>query len=304
MAYTIGALAELIQADVVGDASVNITHVGTLHSAKKGGLAFLASAAYRDALKITSASVVVIEQAEQEAVSSLLPCSALVCRNVRYAMVKIIEAIHPEKIQPPSVHPKAVIHPTATIGENTSIGAGAVIGEGVIIGKNCRIDSGAIIGSEGFGFAQQDGKWFRIPHIGSVVIGDNVELGANTTIDRGILENTQIESGVIIDNLVQIAHNVVIGEPTAIAGCVGISGSTKIGKRCLIGGGAGIAGHLTIVDDVHITGTTAVHKSLLTPGVYSSGFPVEPTSTWKRGLVHYKNLDKWVRRLKMLEKNL
>ena len=168
-----------------------------------------------------------------------------------------------------------------------------VLYDKVNIGQNCLIHSNTVIGSDGFGYAQgSNGDWIKIPHVGGVIIEDQVEIGSNTSIDRGCIGDTLIKKGAIIDNLVQIAHNVVIGEYTAIAGCVAIGGSTVIGNRCLIGGATTIAGHLVITDNVHITGTSSVNKSLLNQGVYSSGFPAKDNITWKKNIIRFNLLDR------------
>ncbi len=161
-----------------------------------------------------------------------------------------------------------------------------------------------MIGSDGFGLANQNGAWLRVPQLGTVVIGDDVEVGANTTIDRGALDDTVIEDGVKLDNQIQVAHNVRIGAHTAIAGCVGIAGSASIGKRCTVGGGVGISGHLEIVDDVHLTGMTFVTKSITAPGVYSSGMPAETNRQWHRSIARYRQLDEMARQIKRLEQEL
>jgi len=208
------------------------------------------------------------------------------------------------------------------IGDNVQIKAACIIGEnvsisdhsllypnvtlytGVSIGKNTIVHSGAVLGSDGFGIAQEDGKWLKVPQLGSLVVGDNVEIGANTTIDRGAIEDTIIKDGVKLDNLIQIAHNVCISENTAIAGCVGIAGSTSIGKNCAIGGGSGILGHLKIADNVQITATSLVTKSIKNSGVYSSGTPLQENHQWHKNFVRFKQLDNMARKLSRLEKYL
>ena len=191
-----------------------------------------------------------------------------------------------------------------SIGENTLIHANAVLYHGVTVGSGCIIHSGTVIGSDGFGFAPVNGEWFKIAQLGGVVIEDGVEIGANTTIDRGALDNTVIEKGVILDNQIQVAHNVRIGQNTAIAACSAIAGSTVIGKNCIIGGASGIAGHLTIVDGVHITAMTMVIKSLTEPGVYSSGTGVQTNAKWRKSIARLRQLDKMAGRLKRLEQAL
>lgn len=201
------------------------------------------------------------------------------------------------------------------IGDNIVLGAGCFIGDyssldvgcyiwprvtlyhQVILGKRVIIHSGAVIGSDGFGMVNENGAWRKIPQLGGVTIGDDVEVGANTTIDRGTLENTVIESGVKLDNQIQIAHNVVVGAHTAIAACVGIAGSTRVGKHCMIGGATGISDHLEIADGVMMTGMTMVTQSITQPGIYSSGTGFQDNRTWRKNVARFKQLDEIVRRL-------
>jgi UDP-3-O-[3-hydroxymyristoyl] glucosamine N-acyltransferase len=190
------------------------------------------------------------------------------------------------------------------IGEGSRLVAHVTVCRGTHIGKRVLIHPGAVIGSDGFGLANEGGVWIKMPQLGGVRIGDDVEIGANTTIDRGTIEDTVIEDGVKLDNQIQLGHNVHVGEHTAIAGCVGVAGSTHIGKRCLIGGGVGIGGHLEIADDVNITGMSMVTKSLKEPGIYSSGVPVEANRVWRRNMVRLRQIDDLVRRLEELEKKL
>ena len=187
------------------------------------------------------------------------------------------------------------------IGEGSELKARAVICDQVTIGKHCIIHPGAVIGSDGFGNAKDGDKWHKVPQLGGVTLGDRVEVGANTTIDCGAIEDTVIEDGVRLDNLIQIAHNVRIGQNTAIAACSGVAGSTKIGKNCMIGGNVGINGHIEIADQVMITGMTMVTSSLLEPGLYSSGIPVAKNREWRKNAVRFKQLDEMARRLKKLE---
>ncbi|MFM8454043.1 MAG: UDP-3-O-(3-hydroxymyristoyl)glucosamine N-acyltransferase [Gammaproteobacteria bacterium] len=202
------------------------------------------------------------------------------------------------------IGPGVVISDDVEIGENSRIEARAILHRAVKIGARVFIHAGAVIGSEGFGFAVDQGAWVRIPHLGTVIIGDDCEIGANTTIDRGAIDDTVLDDAVIIDNLVQIGHNVQIGAATAIAGCVAIAGSTKIGKNCLIGGGASIAGHLDIADQVHITATSGVNRSLRQAGSYSSGFPVQPSEKWRKNAGRFQYLDQLAQRVKVLEAKL
>lgn len=199
------------------------------------------------------------------------------------------------------IGPNVVIGNRVVVGEGTEIRAGVVICDQVTIGRHCIIHPGAVIGSDGFGNAREGESWYKVPQLGGVTIGDRVEIGANTTIDCGAIDDTVIEDGVRLDNLIQVAHNVKIGKNTAIAGCTGIAGSTKIGKNCMIGGGTCINGHIDIGDQVMITGMTMVTSSLLEPGLYSSGIPVATNREWRKNAVRFKQLDEMARRLKKLE---
>ena len=251
-----------------------------------------------------------------------------------------LSAVNNINVHRNTIHESAVIHETAVISDGVTVNAGAVvnsgvlIGEGSVIGANCVIGadsivgkgtllhagvtiyhgvsigdaciihSGAVIGSDGFGFAPHQGKWEKIAQLGGVVIGDHVEIGANSAIDRGALDNTVIENGVKLDNQIQIAHNVLVGENTAIAACSAVAGSTTIGKNCVIGGASGVAGHLTITDNVHITAMTMVIKSLKEPGVFSSGTGVQPNAKWRKSIARLRQLDKMAARIKALEKTI
>ncbi|MCG8378745.1 MAG: UDP-3-O-(3-hydroxymyristoyl)glucosamine N-acyltransferase, partial [Proteobacteria bacterium] len=188
------------------------------------------------------------------------------------------------------------------IGSCCHVYPNVVLRDSIQIGDHVVLHPGVVIGSDGFGIANDDGKWVKIPQLGSVTIGDNVEIGSNSTIDRGAIEDTIIENGAKIDNLVQIGHNVHIGENTAIAGCVGISGSARIGKRCMIGGAAGIGGHLSICDDVIITGFSMVTKSVTVPGVHSSGIPLTDNLKWRKNVARFQHLDELHQRVIELEK--
>ena len=194
------------------------------------------------------------------------------------------------------------------VGRDSRIGAGGIIHPGVVICHNVTIGDrimlhpGAVLGADGFGLARDGGQWLKVPQLGDVSIGNDVEIGANTTIDRGALDSTILEDGVKLDNQIQVAHNVHIGEHTVIAGCVGISGSARIGRRCMIGGGVGVVGHLEIADDVTVTGMTMVTQSISQPGVYSSGLPAQENTTWRRNSVQLCQLDVLARRLQALEK--
>ncbi len=336
IAITLEELSRLLGVKLEGDPSCVISGIASLESAKKGDLAFLSNRQYKRFLSTTAASAVIISPEDIKQ----CPVNALISDNPRLSLAKVaklfdnqprvLAGIHPSAVigsgcsiaDSASIGPRCVIADNVQIKENVVIGAGCVIGNDVHIGHDTRLNpnvtlyhkvnighstvihSGTVIGSDGFGFANDKGNWVKMPHLGGVDIGNNVEIGANTTIDRGFLDNTTIGDGVIIDNLVQIAHNVVIGAGTAIAGCVGIAGSTTIGKNCLIGGSANIAGHINIQNGIHITATSSVSRSITEPGVYSSGFPAKPNEVWRKNVARFQFLDSMAKRLKNLENRL
>jgi UDP-3-O-[3-hydroxymyristoyl] glucosamine N-acyltransferase len=266
------------------------------------------------------------------------PVAALISTNPYATYARIAALLHPAVIAPAGVHPAASVDPSARVAASASVGAGAVIGahcvlgervqigpgsvlgEGVTVGADCRIHSrvtlehgvqlaervtvrsGAVIGADGFGFARDREGWIPVPQVGSVRIGADADIGANTTIDRGAIDDTVIGEGVKLDNQIQVAHNVQIGAHTVVAGCTGISGSTRIGARCMLGGAVGVAGHLDICDDVVVTGQTLVSSSITKPGVYSGGIPAAPARDWRRMVGRFKRLDGTVARLARLER--
>lgn len=317
-----------------GDASLVVSQVGSLTSAGAGQIAFLASSKYRQQLQATRAAAVILPP--QFAGDTELP--RIIHHNPYAYYARVVALLNPPLRRPPGIHPSAVVHSeipaSASIGERVVIGAGVslgenvtvcpgcVIGDGVsigddsllypnavvyhhcVIGQRAVIQAGAVIGSDGFGFAKDGERWVKIPQIGRVVIGDDVEIGANTSIDRGALDDTVIGNGVKLDNQIQIAHNVVIGDHAAMAGCVGIAGSTKIGRRCTVGGAGMIIGHLELADDVHVSAGTMVTKSLRKPGQYTSIFPLEEHEEWLHNAAQIKRLAKLAERVAKLEKML
>ncbi|BFM15289.1 UDP-3-O-(3-hydroxymyristoyl)glucosamine N-acyltransferase [Maricurvus nonylphenolicus] len=333
--YRLQDLASFLDADLVGDPECEISGLNTLQDATIGQLAFLANPVYQKYLATTKASAVIIHPKQADAYSG----NKLIIGNPYLAYARLTERFAPQLAQDAGVHATASVDPSAEIAANAVIGANAVvdagahigagvvvgagsyvgadsiIGEGtrlyanvsvyhgVSIGKNGIFHSGSVIGADGFGFAPSDQGWVKIHQLGGVVIGDNVEVGAGTTIDRGALDDTVIADGVILDNQVQIAHNVRLGENTAIAGCVAVAGSTHIGKNCTIGGKAGIIGHLQITDNVHVTAMSLVTKSITESGSYSSGTGVDKTEKWRKNAARFAQLDKLARRLAKLEKN-
>ncbi len=325
MSITLGDIAKAIGADVHGDSSLEIQKLATLDQAGSGDLGFLFDRSYRKFLKVTQASAIILSQENL----ADCPVSALVMSNPYLGYAKSAQLIaQQQQVTRTGIHPSACVSPTASIPESAWVGANAVIEEDVIlgdsvsvgagcviypnvrvgdhsilnanitvyqdvhIGHHCIIHAGTVIGSDGFGYAKEGDAWVKIPQLGSVQIGDHVEIGANTTIDRGALKDTVIGNGVIIDNLVQIAHNVTIGDHSAVAGCTGISGSTQIGKRCAFGGGVGLSGHMDICDDVTVTGMSMITKSIKEPGTYSSGWPAQEARLWRRRVARFNRLDK------------
>jgi UDP-3-O-[3-hydroxymyristoyl] glucosamine N-acyltransferase len=334
--FRLGELAQRLGGEVRGDPDVRIEQVGTLERATAQQISFFANKRYRTQLESTAAGAVLVppEAAEWTQVPRI------VCANPYAAFARLSVLFNPPEAVTPGIHPAAVVHPSArvaatasigplavveadaVIGEQTWLAGGACVGERVRIGAGCRIHAnvsiyhdcvigervilhcGAVIGADGFGLAMDAGRWHKIPQIGIVRIGDDVEVGANTTIDRGAVDDTVIEEGVKLDNQIQIAHNCRIGAHTAIAGCTGIAGSTRIGRYCRIGGSAMIGGHLEIADNVEIGGATAVSKSILKPGMYSAVFPFSSHRDWLKNASHIRHLDALAGRVRELERRL
>lgn len=328
MAVTLGELADHIGASLRGDPEFLVRRVATLDSAGEGDVTFLFNRRYRKWLRITQASAVILAEGD------LAECSvaALVTDNPYLGYARAAELLAPKETFVAGVHPtawvspEAVVDATASIGPHAVVEAGAHVGQQVLIGPGCvvgrevsigaftrlvanvtvchgtRIGSrsclhpGVVVGADGFGLARDQGRWIKIPQLGSVHIGDDVEIGANTTVDRGALKDTIIEDGVKLDNQIQIAHNVRVGAHSAIAGCTGIAGSTTIGKRCTIGGGVGMAGHLDIADDVTVLGGSNVTKSIPAAGTYTSVWPAEEKRSWWRKLALFNRLGRAPRR--------
>ncbi len=333
---TIGQLADITGAELRGDADSLIQGIAALDRAESGQLAFLHTQQFQRYLAQTQASVVILTP---EALVDYAG-NALVTDNPLLAYAKAVTALAEEETIATEVHPTAVIDPSAqvatsvmiganvvigpradiaedvSIGPNTVIGADSVLGSGTRlhanvslgastqIGARCIIHSGAVLGSDGFGFASDQGRWVKIPQLGTVRLGDEVEVGANTAIDRGSLGDTVLGNGVKLDNHVHIAHNVQIGEHTAIAGCVGIAGSAKIGRYCTIGGASNIVGHIELADHVHVSGVTTVIRNMLKPGHYTSVVPAMPHAAWRKNFAWVKQLDRIAGRLRAVEKTL
>jgi UDP-3-O-[3-hydroxymyristoyl] glucosamine N-acyltransferase len=333
MVWTLGALAERVGGQIHGDPERSIKGLAPLETAGPGDLSFATDRA-GSALAATGAGAVLVG----EGGATQCPVDAVEVANPHAAFARIATLFDPAPRAAAGIHPTAVVAPDARVADDAAIGphavieSGATIGAGVIIGSGCHVGAatrvgsgshlvarvtvlhgvtlgervilhpGVVVGSDGFGLAREGDRWLKVPQIGGVVIGDDVEIGANTTVDRGALEDTVIEEGAKLDNQIQVAHNVRIGAHTAIAGCVGIAGSSSIGRHCALGGGVGVAGHLTIADGVTVTGMSLVSRSIREPGVYSSGMPVEPNDQWNRHSARFRQLDDMARRLRALER--
>ena len=335
MAITLKKLAELTDSKLKGNGAIEIQGAATIQDAEAGQISFLSNPKYKKYLADTQAAALVLDPA----IAQNYAGNAVINANPYLTFAKIVSALYQSEQPTGSIHPSAIISsqsqidPGATIGANVVIEDGVKIAKGVqikpgcYIGKNTRIKedcllypnvtvyadtiigargiihSGAVIGADGFGFAPQaDNSWYKILQVGNVELGDDVEIGANTTIDRAALGSTTIANGVKLDNQIQIGHNVQIGEHTVIAAKTAVAGSTKIGKRVQIGGAVGIAGHVTIADDVIITGMSMVTKSIPKAGVYSSGIPAEENKKWRRNISRYRQLEGMAKTIKDLEK--
>jgi UDP-3-O-[3-hydroxymyristoyl] glucosamine N-acyltransferase len=334
MAVSLGELAVRFGCELRGDPQTRVERVATLANADEHSLAFLANPHYRSQLAATRAAAVVLDAASAAA----CPTQSLVCDNPYATYARVASVLHPATVAIPGVHPTAHVapgahlDPSAQVAALATVGAGAVVGARSYVGPHCHLDEGVtlaedvrlvarvtlcrgvqlaarvvvhpgvVIGSDGFGFASERGVWLKVPQLGGVRIGADVEIGANTTIDRGAIDDTVLEEGVKLDNLIQVGHNVRIGAHSALAACVGISGSTTIGKRCMIGGAVGFNGHITIADDVVITGYTMVSHSITRPGIYSGGIPLEEAGAWRRLVARFKRSGRLESRVKQLER--
>lgn len=332
--YTLAELTKDLDVTIQGDPNCLIKGVCTIQQSRKDYITFLVNPTYKKYLPATKASAVILAASD----ANDCPTNAIIARDPYYTYAKIAVYFDTRPKQKAGIHPSAVIgdncqiDPTASIGANCVIGNGSILAKHVIIGPGCcigeeveigegsRLDanvslyhkvkigkhviigSGTVIGSDGFGIAKHQGVWHKVPQLGSVIIEDDVEIGANCAIDRGAIDDTVIEKGVKLDNIIQIGHNVRLGEGTAIAGCVGIAGSAVIGKNCLIGGGAGVAGHISIADNVAITGASAITRTIHQPGIYSSGVGgVVPNAEWRKNSARVHRIDSLVQRIKTLE---
>jgi UDP-3-O-[3-hydroxymyristoyl] glucosamine N-acyltransferase len=334
--FTLDDLARRFGLQAHGDPATAVHGVCGLQPGRPGYLSFLANPKLRDELATTAASIVIVGARDAAA----LKTAGLIAPDPYLAYARIAALFDPDRTFVPGVHASAVVDLTAIFGEGCHIGVGAVIesgariGSGVLIGPGCtvsrdavigngtrlvarvwvgprvtigarcQVQPGAVLGSRGFGNVRGPNGWEEVPQLGSLVVGDDVEIGANTCIDRGAIEDTVIEHGVRLDNLIQIAHNCRIGEHTAIAACTGIAGSTRIGRRCMIGGAVGINGHIEIVDDVVVLGRAMVTGSITKRGVYGSGLPLDDAREWRKTVARVRRLGRLEARLQELERHL
>jgi UDP-3-O-[3-hydroxymyristoyl] glucosamine N-acyltransferase len=327
--FTAAELARRFALELHGDADTRVAGVATLARAGRDELAFLANPRYRSQLAESDAGIVVMGAGDAEGHAG----TALIAADPYVAFAKLAALFDTRIAATPGIHasavvdasatidPSASIGPFASIGARSTIAAGAVIGAGCAIGEDCvvgedcdigprvtlvrrirlgkrvLIHPGAVLGADGFGLAMEGGRWLKIPQLGGVVVGDDCEIGANTTIDRGALDDTVLEEDVRLDNQIQIGHNAHIGAHTAMAGCSAVAGSARIGRYCLIGGGAGVLGHLELCDRVIVTAMSLVTHSIREPGEYSSGTPLMDNRSWRKSAARFKQLDSIARRL-------
>jgi UDP-3-O-[3-hydroxymyristoyl] glucosamine N-acyltransferase len=316
-ALTLAEIATRLGGRVAGDGGVRVSQVGSLENAAAGEITFLAGPKHRTKLAGTRAAAVILSKESED----LTTLPRIVCDSPYLYFARVSQLFNPLTAQPPGVHASAVLGKDVKLGKDVSIGAGCVIGDGVAIGSGsclyprvvvyhgCTlgerviVHSGAVIGADGFGGAQDEaGRWIKIPQIGVVRIGNDVEIGANTTIDRGALDDTVIEDGVKLDNQIQIGHNCRIGAHTAMAGCTGVAGSTRIGRHCAIGAAAQILGHLEIADHVQISSCTTISHTIRKPGTYTGLYPSSDNASWARYTAWVRHLDRLADRVRSLEK--
>lgn len=332
----IDALVAQLGGELAGDGNVEVRRVAALEQAGEGDLAFLANPKYLEQLKTSRAAAFIVKPAQRDVIDDR---PRILTGDPYLYFARASQFFNPPPPLAPGVHPRATVHalvpPTvfigsgavveegASFGDGVSVGANSYIGRGVrigrgtriypnvtiyadcVLGENCIVHAGAVIGSDGFGFAREStGAWVKIPQVGRVVIGNDVEIGSNTSIDRGSIGDTVIADGVKLDNQIHIAHNVHIGQYTAIAGSSGIAGSTRVGARCMLGGQVGISGHLSIADDVVISARTMIIKSIREPGVYTGGLPQQTHAEWMKNFAHLRRLDALANKIRQLEQRL
>ncbi|MFQ5994211.1 MAG: UDP-3-O-(3-hydroxymyristoyl)glucosamine N-acyltransferase [Acidiferrobacterales bacterium] len=329
-------LARRFGGELRGNPEVEIDGVATLERAGARDIGYAEGARYYDSLSRTAAGAVILGRE----LAARFPGNAIIVDNPRLCFAKIALLMHPRAQFEPGIHATAIIEDGATVASTAWIGPGSVIEHGAsighdafvgplcyvgrgaaigdnswlmahvvigadcVVGRNCTVQPGAIVGSDGFGYVQEEMRWVKFPQLGRVKIGDDVEIGANTAIDRGALDDTVIADGVKLDNLIQVGHNVTIGEHTAVAACAGIAGSSRVGKGCAIGGGVGIVDHVEIADDVRITATSVVTGSLKKAGTYSSSLKAVPIERWRRNVVRLSQLEEMAQQLRRLEQEI
>jgi UDP-3-O-[3-hydroxymyristoyl] glucosamine N-acyltransferase len=336
MPVTLAELAKRFQGKVRGNPDTRIESVAMLETAGPHDIAYVSDRKYLELLPKTAAGAVILTETDADHFSG----NVLLVENPHLCFARVASLLHPLPAFKPGIHATAVVSPKARVAGTSWIGPYSVIESEVVIkdgvwvgpgcyvgahvliasrtrlfahvavydrctiGEDCLIHSGVVIGSDGFGYSKDNERWQKVPQLGRAIIGNLVEIGANTTVDRGTLKDTVIGDGVKLDNQIQIAHNVQIGENTAIAACVGIAGSTVIGRRCTVGGQAGIVGHIEIADDVHVTAGSLVTNSIAQAGVYSASLKAEPVEKWRRNAARLHHLDEIARRLGKLEDKL
>ncbi len=336
MTVTLGQIAQQIGAELHGSADTIITRIANLETAQQGEISFLSDSKYQKYLETSKASAILLKQSDLDKCQT----NALIVKDPYVAFARVAQLLDTTPQPAVNIHPSAVVADDVVLGEGVAIGAkaviesgvvlgdGVVIGAGCFVGKNsrlgnhsrlwanvtiyhgvelgdkCLVQAGTVIGADGFGYANERGEWIKIPQLGGVKIGNRVEIGANTCIDRGAIDDTKIADNVIIDNLCQIAHNVEIGYGTAIAGCTTIAGSVRIGKYCIIGGASVFNGHIEICDQVTITGMAMVMRSISEPGLYSSGIPAQTNKEWRKTAARTLHIDDMYKRLSNIEKLL
>lgn len=322
MALRLGFIIESLGGRLIGPSDKQVSRLAPLHSAGSDDISFLSHARYRQQLQDSQVGAVILAPAMQELATGR---EAVIVADDPYLYFSRLSRLwrreHPLPLRH-RIHPSAVIDPEVQIAEDAVIGplcvvdAGARIGAGTVlhsrvtvgqgcqVGERCILHSGVVIGADGFGFAPHAGQWEKIEQLGAVRIGNDVEIGANTCIDRGALDDTIIEDGVKLDNLIQIGHNVHVGAHTAMAGCVGVAGSAKIGAHCTIGGGAVVLGHLSLADDVHISAASVVTRSIAKPGHYTGMFPIDENAQWEKNAANLKQLARLRERVRQLEQHI
>ena len=322
MALSLGFIVQTLGGELIGSATQQVHRLAPLQSAGPDDISFLSHARYRAQLDTSRAGAVILAPDMQATLAGRAACILSPDPYLYFArLTRLWRQQHPLPVAP-RIHPSAVVDPSAQVAADAVIGplcvveAGAELGQGTVlhsrvtvghgcrIGARCIVHAGVVIGADGFGFAPHAGRWEKIEQLGAVRIGDDVEIGANTCIDRGALEDTVLEDGVKLDNLIQIGHNVHVGAHTAMAGCVGVAGSAKIGAHCTIGGGAVVLGHLTLADGVHISAASVVTRSVSKPGHYTGMFPLDENSQWEKNAASLKQLSRMRERVRALEQQI